>query len=210
MNSTCRPPRRVVFFLASSALVLLAMTLCGRAADRPATTAPSPNVPQDWGDPNPKSRDAVIERTMHPFTGVSRPGVDTKTLTGKVMCGYQGWFGAEGDGGGRGWTHYAGRNGFTPGSCCIDLWPDVRELDADERYATPFKLPDGRAAEVFSPFNRKTVLRHFQWMNECGIDGVFAQRFITDVSSPKGARHFNVVLDHCREGANFYGRTYAV
>src|SRR5204863_147353 len=41
-------------------------------------------------------------------------------------------------------------------------------------------------------------------------DGVFVQRFITDVSSPKGARHFNVVLDHCREGANLYGRTYAV
>ena len=47
-------------------------------------------------------------------------------------------------------------------------------------------------------------------MQQCGIDGVFVQRFIVDVSSPRNARHFNVVLDHCREGANLYGRTYAV
>src|SRR5207248_8603947 len=64
---------------------------------------------------------------------------------------------------------------------------------------------------VYSAFNRKTVLRHFQWMQQYGIDGVFVQRFITEVSNnPKGLRQFNVVLDHCREGANLYGRTYAV
>jgi hypothetical protein len=126
------------------------------------------------------------------------------------MCGYQGWFSAEGDGDARGWTHWGGRNGFQPGSCCIDLWPDVSELEPGERYATKFVLADGKPAEVFSAANRKTVLRHFRWMQESGIDGVFVQRFITDVSSPKGARHFNIVLNHCREGANLYGRAYSV
>lgn len=133
--------------------------------------------------------------------------VDTTSLRGKVMCGYQGWFGTPNDGGARGWTHWGGRNGFQPGSCCIDLWPEVSELDPDERVATPFLHQDGRPAEVFSPFNRKTVLRHFKWMQESGIDGVFVQRFITDVSYPIGARHFNVVLDHCREGANLRPQT---
>jgi hypothetical protein len=165
---------------------------------------------QDWGGVEGLNRQLVIERTLRPYQGASHPGVNTRTLTGKVMCGYQGWFGTPTDGGGRGWTHWGGRNGFQPGSCCIDLWPDVSELDPDERYATPFKLADGRPAEVFSPFNRKTVLRHFKWMQESGIDGVFAQRFITDVSGSRGARHFNVVLNHCREGANLFGRTYAV
>src|SRR5581483_3933912 len=96
------------------------------------------------------------------------------------------------------------------GSCKVDLWPDVSELDKDERYATPFRHADGRPAEVFSSFHRKTVLRHFQWMKESGIDGVFVQRFLTDIAYPKGLRQVNVVLHHCREGANLHGRTYAV
>ena len=172
---------------------LLIFTQIGAAADKPTTSTKSliVDVAQDWGDPNTMNRQAVIERTMIPFKGKSYPGVDTRTLTGKVMSGYQGWFSAQGDGDARGWTHWNGRDGFKPGSCCIDLWPDVRELDANERYATPFLHADGKPAEVFSAANRKTVLRHFQWMQDAGIDGVFVQRFITDVSSPKGARHLD-------------------
>jgi hypothetical protein len=47
-------------------------------------------------------------------------------------------------------------------------------------------------------------------MKDYGIDGVFVQRFINDLSRPSGLRHVNVVLNHCREGANLYGRSYAV
>lgn len=175
-----------------------------------ATPAAAPD--QDWGDPKTMTAEQVVEKTMRPYTGPSNPGVDAKTLTGKVMCGYQGWFAAEGDASGRGWYHWAGRNGLKPGSIKVDMWPDVSELDPDERYPTEFKLADGRPAELYSAFNRKTVLRHFKWMKDAGIDGVFVQRFIGEVSprNPRGLRHFNVVLDHCREGANLNGRTYAV
>ncbi len=163
-------------------------------------------------DPAPKSlnREQVVAETMAPYTGPTEKGVDRSTLTGKVMCGYQGWFAAEGDGCGRGWYHWSGRRGFQPGSCKIDLWPDVSELDPDERYATAFKLADGRPAEVFSAFNKKTVLRHFKWMRDYGLDGVFVQRFVGEVSQPAGLRQFTTVLSHCREGANRYGRAYAV
>ena len=200
---------------ASISIAATLLLLAGESALAGEKTAPAENfkitdIAQDWGDPNSMTRQDVIERTMVPFRGTSHPGVDTRTLTGKVMCGYQGWFSAQGDGDARGWTHWGGRNGFQPGSCNTDLWPDVRELGADERYPTPFKHADGRTAEVFSSSNRKTVLRHFQWMKESGIDGVFVQRFIVDLSNPKGARHFNVVMNHCREGANLFGRTYAV
>ena len=156
------------------------------------------------------SRDQVIIETMHPYAGESLPGIDASTMAGKVMCGYQGWFAAEGDGLGRGWYHWHGKDGFKPGSCCIDLWPDVSELDPDERYATPFHLADGRAAEVYSAFNAKTVIRHFSWMRTYGIDGVFVQRFAGEVIHPAGLRQFTTVLDHCREGANRNGRVYAV
>ena len=181
-----------------------------QAADLPITNNLIAEVTQDWGDPKQMDRQYINEHTLLPFRGVSNPGVNTRSLTGKILCGYQGWFGTPNDGGGRGWTHWGGRKGFRPGSCCIDFWPDVSDLDPDERVATEFKHADGKTAEVFSPFNRKTVLRHFQWMRDSGVDGVFVQRFIVDVSSSRGARHFNVVLNHCREGANLFGRTYAV
>ena len=163
-----------------------------------------------WGSPNMTDMDQIRNLTLKPYTGPSVKGIDTSTMTGKVMCGYQGWFGAEGDELGRGWYHVHGKNGFKPGSCNIDLWPDVSELDADERYPTAFNTADGKIAEMFSSFNSKTVIRHFKWMKDYGIDGVFVQRFIGEVSNPSGLRHFNVVLNSCREGANRYGRSYAV
>ncbi len=156
------------------------------------------------------SREQIIRETMRPYTGPSIPGVDASTLNGKVMCGYQGWHAANGDGLGRGWYHWEQGGKFQPGACKIDLWPDVSELDRGERYPTAFRHADGSVAEVFSDFNRKTVLRHFQWMRQYGIDGVFVQRFIGEVLYPPGLRQFNTVLDHCREGANRSGRTYAV
>jgi glycoprotein endo-alpha-1,2-mannosidase len=156
------------------------------------------------------TREQIIEQTMKPFQGTSVKAVDRSTLKGKVMCGYQGWHAAEGDGCGRGWHHWAGRRGFKPGSTNVDLWPDVSELGPEERYATPFRTADGKPAEVYSAFNARTVLRHFQWMRDYGIDGVFVQRFAVEVFHPLGLRQFTTVLDHCREGANQYGRTYAV
>jgi len=57
---------------------------------------------------------------------------------------------------------------------------------------------------------RKTVVRHFRWMKEHGIDDVFVQRFAGEVRSPAGLNHFTTVLGHCRAGANLHGRAWAV
>ncbi|GIW81120.1 MAG: hypothetical protein KatS3mg105_2927 [Gemmatales bacterium] len=147
---------------------------------------------------------------LQPYQGPSVQGVVRTTLTGKVMAGYQGWFTAKGDGSQKGWFHYEWKREFRPGRCSIDLWPDVSDLDEEERYPTPFRHKDGRVACVFSSHQRKTVLRHFEWMREYGIDGVFVQRFVVQTIRPQDLHHCNVVLQHCREGANRYGRTYAV
>jgi hypothetical protein len=155
------------------------------------------------------SRAAVVA-ALRPYDGPSKAGVNRSTLTGKVVCGYQGWFTAPGDGSGRGWRHYPAGGQFKPGRCCIDLWPDVSELDDDEKYPTPFRHANGRVAHVFSSHNRKTVLRHFRWMRQYGIDGVFVQRFGVETVQPLDLRHSNTVLAHCREGANRSGRCYAV
>ena len=143
--------------------------------------------------------------------GATPAVVDASTLTGKVMCGYQGWFNCEGDGAERGWVHWTKRGGaLRPGNAKIDLWPDVSEFGPDERFPTGFTNAHGRVAEVFSSYKQATVLRHFEWMRDYGIDGAFVQRFIVDVQSPKGLRHNNTVLNHCREGAKRHGRTFVV
>jgi len=157
---------------------------------------------------DPPTREAVIAE-MKPYAGTSAAGVDRSTLTGKVMAGYQGWFTAEGDGAELGWRHYSNRGQFRPGRCNIDLWPDVSELGADEKIATQFRHADGQPAFVFSSHNRKTVLRHFQWMKDYGLDGVFVQRFVVETQAALSLRHCNTALAHCREGANLHGRCYA-
>jgi hypothetical protein len=165
-------------------------------------------TPTTAGEAAPSRADVI--KAMQPYDGTSVKGVDRSTLTGKIVCGYQGWFTAPGDGSGRGWRHYANRGEFKPGRCGIDLWPDVSELDKDELYQTPFRHADDRIAHVFSSHNRKTVLRHFAWMKEYGIDGAFVQRFAVETIQPLDLRHCNRVLAHCREGANRHGRCYAV
>jgi len=139
-------------------------------------------------------------------------GVATHTIAGRVLCGYQGWFGTPGDGyDEHGWHHWTRRNG-TPsdGNVTVDLWPDLSEFGPNERFDTDLKLADGRPAQVFSSYQKPTVLRHFQWMRDYGIDGAFVQRFIGGLRSPRARQRCNTVLAHCREGANRYGRAYAV
>ena len=154
----------------------------------------------------------AISNPLVPYAGPSVRGVDTSTMTGKVMTGYQGWFNCEGDGAGLGWTHWARNRSkpFGPGNVTVDLWPDMSEYTAADRFKTGFKHADGRTAEVFSSHNRETVLRHFRWMREYGIDGAFVQRFANGVRPGSGRHHKDVVLANSREGANREGRAYAV
>jgi glycoprotein endo-alpha-1,2-mannosidase len=129
------------------------------------------------------------------------------TYTGLSMAGYQGWFGTPNDGGTNSFRHYAGSNGFKPGSAKIEYWPDMREADADEICTTGFTFKDGLPATVFSSVNPKTVNRHFQWMKEYGIDGAFVQRFKSDF----GIRNtLDKVMLNALEGAEKNNRALAV
>ncbi len=158
---------------------------------------------------SPPTREEAIS-LLKPYSGPAAAGVNCSTLQGKIMCGYQGWFTTPGDGSQRGWSHYGPGERFGPGHCSIDLWPDVSQLDDDEKFASPFHKADDSIAYLFSSHSQKTVLRHFQWMQEYGIDGVFVQRFAVETISPDNLNHCNTVLVNCREGANRYGRAYAV
>lgn len=122
---------------------------------------------------------------------------------GLVMAGYQGWFNCEGDGAGRGWTHYKKGDKFEDGSCKFDNWPEMTEYKV--KYKTPFKFPDGSPAYVFSSYDESTVDLHFKWMKEYGIDGAFVQRFFSVLTSKERLRHNDKVLASAIKAANKYG-----
>ncbi len=136
--------------------------------------------------------------------------VPNETMHGKVMCGYQGWFTADGDGSPRQWVHYGNGGKFEPGNAVIDLWPDMAEMDADEKYPTAFRHHDGSVASVFSSQNPKTVRRHFQWMQDYGMDGVFLQRFPAGQRDAAGLKILNNVLVSVQRSANETGRCWAL
>ncbi len=152
------------------------------------------------------------EDVLKPYEGPSIRGSDPGTLKGKVMTGYQGWFNCEGDGANLGWTHWARdrKKPFGPGNITVDLWPDISEYDDDELYTTAFRYKDGTAARTFSSHNRKTVIRHFKWMRDYGIDGAFVQRFAHGLHNKTMRYHKDKVLSSVREGANRYGRTCTI
>jgi hypothetical protein len=132
--------------------------------------------------------------------------VDPSTLDGKVLLGYQGWFTCPEDGSGR-WTHWS-RGTPAPETLTVEYYPDMRELDPDERCTIPGMTIDGKPAYLFSSRNPKTVARHFRWMKEYGLDGVLVQRFIGSVRARQAEG--DVVLKNVMAAAKESGRTFAI
>ena len=129
----------------------------------------------------------------------------------KLLMGYQGWFACPDDGSPPNrWIHWFRRNNPVATNATVDFWPDISELETDELFTTRMTLPDGTAAKVYSAFTRKTVLRHFQWMQENQLDGVFLQRFVSELSDPRIFSLRNQVTANVQAGAEKYGRVFAI
>jgi hypothetical protein len=142
------------------------------------------------------------------FHAQAQDTVDATTLTGKYMCGYQGWFECPGDGSGGGWFHWF--NSQTPihANLNTDVFPDFTEYADSELFATQMHYSDGSVVKVNSSYRSTTEMRHFRWMKENNIDGVWVQRF-----GPKhvGWNDFtNKVLLNCKQAAEANGRVFVV
>lgn len=175
-------------------LVLTALTVGCMACTKP--------VPDDGQDPIPDDP-SPQEQEGEPFpTGVY------DSYKGLVMAGYQGWFNTPGDGENRGWQHYGIRGVFAPGTCSIDLWPEMSEYM--NKYPTSFKFEDGTTAYVYSNYDEQTIDVHFKWMEQYGLDGVFMQRFLTEVNTSSGRAHFNTVLRHAMKAALKHKRAISI
>ncbi len=187
--------------------LIIGVTSCGGSDDDyipPAIDPPNkPDPTEIYNEP-----DFTLHKDGEPFD----------SYRGLVMTGYQGWFGTPDDGcshaehSNTAWYHYRENDMFEPGVLrnSIDFWPDMREY---EKKYTPgkFILPNGEKATVFSSYDKSTVLLHFKWMKDYGIDGAFMQRFVGEViDNPDGKDHFDKVLESAMEASNTHQRAICV
>ncbi len=134
--------------------------------------------------------------------------LDATTLHRKVLCGYQGWFRCAGDATSEGWRHWSRKpRRISADTVTVEMWPDMTEYEDDEKYPAPgFTYPNGQPAHLFSSANPKTVDRHFRWMQQYGIDGVFLQRFLVSLKD----RSLDQVLANVQKSAGKTGRVFAL
>ena len=147
--------------------------------------------------------------------------VDSSTLTGRVMTGYQAWFRCPGDAFDQGWYHWSrNRDKILPDTLTFELWPDVSFYPKPELFAVPnFTHPDGSQAYLFSSESPVIVHRHFELLQEYGIDGVWLQRFIVGLPGAntlsedfvlKYAASHSQITDYVRTSAAKTGRVWAI
>ncbi len=155
---------------------------------------------------------AISRPWLTPFTGPVKDFTDPRTLTGKVMAGYQGWFATPNDPDDKGWIHWGRSSGVDPSptEITVDMWPWLGDYRPEDLYlAGQMTHQDGRPAYVFSSRDPEPVRRHFRWMRQHNIDGVYLQRFVSRSSSGYyGASEF--VLDNVRKAASQEGRVWAI
>jgi len=159
-----------------------------------------------------KSAFTIVALIMAALTCIAQKYVPTTTtLNGKVMFGYQGWHATPNDGSGNNvWRHYFGGNSPDAKNADFDVWPDMREYPDDVTEATNMHYPDGKPAKLYSAYKYGAVDIHFKWMMEHELDGVFEQRFISDVRSRGGRRHFNQVVRNVQKASEKYKRVYCI
>jgi hypothetical protein len=137
---------------------------------------------------------------------VTPPGpVDPATLAKKHLLGYQGWHFAPGDGSPYGaWKHWFIGNTPSAAEVHIDIWPDLSEFPKTDLFVTQI---DG--AGLTSAYTAATVDRHFAWMEEHHIDGVFLQRFANELTGAAGQAR-DAVGSHVKASAEAHGRVFAI
>jgi hypothetical protein len=172
-------------------LLLLALAAFGTVA-----------IPSGYARAQTRRRDALVVKTQF-----VKPAdiVDTNTLTGKLIMGYQGWFNCPGDGTSVGWWHW-----FTGSDPTVDFLPNASDYPTAEQCVTTMLDAAGNPVNLFSDANPATVEMQFAWMQQYGLDGVALQRFSVDLLNPPTLEARNIVLANVRQAAEDNGRVFFV
>jgi hypothetical protein len=73
-----------------------------------------------------------------------------------------------------------------------------------------FTYADGRPVNVYSAYNKKTVMRHMKWVRDYGLDGVFMQRFFNVAKKGERQKYQDIILDNAFEASQKYDRAIGV
>lgn len=133
-------------------------------------------------------------------------------VVGKVTVGYQGWFGASGDGSPyNSWTHQN-----------LEAWPDIRQYTTTYS-GDPFEqagvvqspytgnLGNGSPAKMFSDWDQSTVNTHFLWMQQNNIDCVALQRFGSAFDADAREKNWrDGMATKVQTAAQTYGRKFYI
>lgn len=156
---------------------------------------------------DPEFQMAVGRAWQMRYTGPAKDYVDATTLKGKVMTGYQGWFGTPNDiADTGGWKHWARNSTMIPENFTIDMWPDLTEYDPSIlARAADVVTASGAPAYLFSSRSYPAVQKHFRWMRKHNMDGAWLQRF-----NPKAGADSEWVLRNVSQAAAEEGRIWGV
>jgi hypothetical protein len=136
--------------------------------------------------------------------------VTQQGLAGRLILGYQGWYGCPGDFQDNGdWQHWFW-GGHAAQNLAVELLPSTRGIDPRDLCDSGLKRPDGSAVHLFSSQNARVVAQHFAWMRDHGIDGVAVQRFASELAHPERRRRLDHLLENVRAAAAASRRVFYV
>ena len=159
----------------------------------------------------------ILFALSNPLKLFSQTAPEASTIIGKTICGYQGWFSCYGDGSPVArWFHwsngqYQSDNGKpAPGQTRFELYPDIEEYNTNSLFQTGYAaMGDGvTPSKLFSSYKEDVIQKHFQWMNQNGIDGIALQRFISETFDGVFKLNRDSIAARVKRQAENYGRIF--
>jgi hypothetical protein len=144
-------------------------------------------------------------------TEVSIASSPAKGLDGRVIVGYQGWYGCPGDfKGNKDWQYWFPKDVSSDGFIS-DVMPSVEKLDKKHLCDTGLPRADGKGTvKVFSSQDPVVVNAHFAMMRTYHIDGAAMQRFVFALSDPAKQARMDHVLLNAKAAAEASGRVFYI
>lgn len=162
----------------------------------------------EQGSPFRNQRVVVCESSMQLV-------VDASTLKNKTMLGYQKWQATPKNRFSTGWRHWT-KNGVDPSSnslvdsAVFDVWPDTSEFPSANLSSAGLTRPDGSVTTLYDAYLEETSRLHFKWLQYYGLDGVWLQRFCSELSFSPLLNARTDALNQVRQYSEQYGRVFGV
>jgi len=143
------------------------------------------------------------------FAAEAFPANTSTGLKGRLIVGYQGWFGCPQDAADNvQWVHWFHKSNPVEENLSVDLLPSVRQFSEGDLCPTKLRRRDGSTISVFSSQNSRVVATHFRWMRDHGIDGAAVQRFVGPLAAPVLKQRSDRVLQNAMAAAEANARVF--